>query len=197
MEIELFVITKLSHQVYKIILGWIIFCKMIRVSLIYILVCGILSATIHVVPSVSEEVTIEEEYCRRDYMDYCEEWAAEGECEDDHDYMWLKCPKSCKSCGPKECEGCDECDDRHPSCGLLAWLEECETNMDSDYFNFMSVNCKTSCKIGDCGAERLQTVCSGSCCDKSAGCAGWARQGQCKDNLSYMYKYCKATCELC
>ena len=107
--------------------SWIIFRKMIRVSLIYILVCGILSATIHVVPSVSKEVIAEEEYCRRDYNDYCEEWAAEGECEDDHDYMWLKCPKSCKSCGPKECEGCDECDDRHPSCGLWAWLEDCET----------------------------------------------------------------------
>ncbi|XP_070543322.1 uncharacterized protein [Ptychodera flava] len=80
------------------------------------------------------------------------------------------------------------CVDENTRCAEWANRGECDINPD-----YMLVNCKKSCRVGDCddgtGGEE--------CIDNNTDCARWSRYGECQRNPGYMLQNCKKSCNQC
>jgi len=81
-----------------------------------------------------------------DANQYCEDWAANGECESNSGWMQDNCPASCGTCPTPV-----PCSDENEYCGDWAASGECQTNP-----NFMLENCRQSC--GVCGLSAVEVV---------------------------------------
>lgn len=83
-----------------------------------------------------------------DQNELCGHWAAQGECDNNPNYMLSSCARSCKQCpsffkDPSE-SVTDSCLDIQEKCSEWAREGECEKNP-----NYMSVNCARTCEKCD------------------------------------------------
>jgi len=113
-----------------------------------------------------------------DQNEFCSDWASEGECSNNPDYMLESCPKSCGTC-----EG-SECVDKNQYCEDWASKGECQRNPD-----YMNLDCPKACNTCDGGS---------SCADLDSSCDVWATFGHCSSVYQpYMEENCKKACNFC
>ncbi|VDM38802.1 unnamed protein product [Toxocara canis] len=78
----------------------------------------------------------------------CEQWAREGECRTNGQYMRQFCASACNICRPAY-NTSNECADRHISCQQWRNAGQCSGNS----VQFMQENCRSSC--GFCGSPKI------------------------------------------
>jgi len=102
----------------------------------------------------------------------CDNWAYDGDCVNNRDWMYGHCRKSCSHCQKYEdCENTYVSDaNRYSDCNMRAIIGECHSNM-----NWMKDNCQSSCDF----------------------CNLWASLGECTRNSDFMNKYCARSCNAC
>lgn len=147
----------------------------------------------------------------------CSEWAREGQCEENKEFMNKHCAVSCHICKRR-------CFDKLSSCARWAKdTDECETNA-----GFMHSNCPVSCgtcdvksEVQDSDPKRCPIWARGGCdanpvfmfdnCASSCGvgavvcgdalsrdqCQAWKTAGACDDNEDFMLQNCPASCGFC
>jgi len=110
----------------------------------------------------------------RDTEAACQDWAENGQCEENLEFMFKTCPTACGVCKPK-CYDKDEA-----KCGAWARAGECKKNT-----AILSL-CPISCG-----------VCTSLCLDTANDCPQWAAAGHCNENPGYMLKTCPYSCNVC
>ncbi|CAJ0949698.1 unnamed protein product, partial [Mesorhabditis belari] len=149
------------------------------------------------------------------FNECCQEWALQGQCSSNRNYMDEQCGASCNACIPST-PIVDDCSDRHEKCGFWARARECYSNP-----YWMAENCRQSC--GHCEKTRAQ-VCSrksqqiassssdwvtstqkprdhecynADCSDKYSCCSHWVKKGECQTNFKFMMCNCRSACGMC
>ncbi|CAD5221707.1 unnamed protein product [Bursaphelenchus okinawaensis] len=72
----------------------------------------------------------------------CDTWTAEGQCEQNKNYMREHCPASCGICTPVSYTLNDTCSNRHIKCGPWSASGECSKNP-----KYMNENCRKACNL--------------------------------------------------
>jgi len=136
-----------------------------------------------------------------DTDDACPQFKGLGYCDPKsmyYDFMKNNCKKSCGLCAtattapprpptqpPRPTLPPAGCTDTDVNCGAYAGAGYCAR--DSQYYPYVSQNCKKSC--GFCG-----TV---DCKDLHEYCQSWAADGECQKNEGFMNVNCKKSCRKC
>ncbi|CAD5220573.1 unnamed protein product [Bursaphelenchus xylophilus] len=81
----------------------------------------------------------------------CEEWARQGECDNNKKYMSRFCKAACHRCTPAF-NSTNECPDRHISCQQWSQQGQCSSGNSQ---KFMQENCRQSCSF--CSAKKSRT----------------------------------------
>jgi len=110
----------------------------------------------------------------RDIDPSCPQWADNGQCETNIDFMFGHCSASCGVCKTK-------CYDKSDACMDWARAGECSKNPSA---------LLTLCPVA-CG------VCTDMCLDKHNDCPNWAADGQCGSNEAFMLEACPNSCNVC
>ena len=133
----------------------------------------------------------------RDAHDSCADWAADGECEANAQFMADNCRQSCTTCDESVTRNrtSDErrhrrrtgsCYDEADECGVLAQRGACHNGSDTP------LRCPWSCDV--CRFRKLAEEAYG-CADTNENCADWARHGECERNPDFMMGACTRSCE--
>jgi len=152
--------------------------------------------------------------CLEDKNKECAQWAANGECEKNVNFMTVRCALSCAKKGSGERRSVP-LPDKLPLCTQWAADGECEKNP-----VFMKLECASSCttqgappqdksdkckkwaELGECtrNADFMSVECATSCKDrfslpdKNAMCEQWVATGECLRNTAFMELECAASC---
>ncbi|XP_047494103.1 zinc metalloproteinase nas-4-like [Penaeus chinensis] len=116
-----------------------------------------------------------------DNNQFCDTWAAMGECNKNPTWMNVNCKKACKQCGK-------ECPDHNEHCSYWASKGECVQNA-----AYMGRFCKKSCGSCHSADEFKKDTCENS----HKHCEAWATDGQCRSNPNYMLVWCRKSCKQC
>ncbi|XP_038068797.1 balbiani ring protein 3-like [Patiria miniata] len=124
----------------------------------------------------------------------CDQWAENGRCTREPDFMYKRCLKSCGMCIDERVTGVKapttkrrQCTDRFTTCKLWAGNGECGIANE-----WMQKNCQKSCDACPEEAE-LHPDCS----DSYLRCSAWAAKGDCQNNPGWMNVYCRKSCQRC
>ena len=112
----------------------------------------------------------------------CTEWALEGQCSKNPDFMRASCKRACGLCGA--------CHDRSADCKRWAASGECTANG-----KFMREQCPFACDW--CNADGSVQPLSASCADAQSDCTLWAKLGECSSNPDFMREQCPRACGFC
>mmetsp|Transcript_3670 Transcript_3670/g.9369 ORF Transcript_3670/g.9369 Transcript_3670/m.9369 type:complete len:694 (-) Transcript_3670:174-2255(-) len=110
----------------------------------------------------------------------CSEWAKQGECRRNANWMNANCMRSCGQCPAPTPASISSCVDSDSRCGHWAQQHQCTANPE-----WMGEHCRKSC--GKCP----------SCTDKDNRCAAWAAHEQCSLNRAWMHANCPKSCSVC
>ena len=116
--------------------------------------------------------------CLEDKNKECAQWAANGECEKNVNFMTVRCALSCakKRSGERRSVPLP---DKLPLCTQWAADGECEKNP-----VFMKLECASSCTTQGAPPQ-----------DKSDKCKKWAELGECTRNADFMSVECATSCK--
>ncbi|XP_061180039.1 uncharacterized protein LOC133188574 [Saccostrea echinata] len=146
--------------------------------------------------------------------DKCQEWAKNGDCITNANWMGRFCKKSCGKCssGPKKTpsKNCVNIEG-DKGCNKWAMKGECITKK-----TWMQKNCRKACQLCEAADETDDDVDDNDtenrprnrdddddvvigCRDKhnSQECAGWAKRDECRRNPKWMIPNCRASCGRC
>lgn len=145
----------------------------------------------------------------------CQEWAKNGDCITNKDWMAKFCKKSCGKCSPETKDtGTGDCknieDDK--DCKKWALKGECITKK-----KWMHTNCKKSCQLcvaadepekdddnetenkprnrDDDDEDNVKTGCRDK--HNTRECEGWAKKDECRRNPKWMIPNCRQSCGRC
>lgn len=111
--------------------------------------------------------------------DECPNWAAQGECTKNPQFMLLQCRKSCNSCIDLQQQGgvVQVAPHRENRSSILEHLVETQVYQHD---------------LAHQSVEYLTT-----CVNKHELCTHWSLEGECKANPHFMYTECPAACRTC
>ncbi|CAL1545141.1 unnamed protein product [Lymnaea stagnalis] len=115
----------------------------------------------------------------KDQKDNCPEWAEEGHCEKNPEYMLKECQKSCQD-----------------STGCMHTCEGGETEVNGRCVGGVKGQTVSGGAGKVNGGSTSGGDDNGDCDDKDANCPKWAKGGQCKDNPGWMLVNCKKSCKV-
>ncbi|XP_022083990.1 zinc metalloproteinase nas-36-like isoform X2 [Acanthaster planci] len=129
-------------------------------------------------------------------MRRCDQWADNGRCTREPDFMYKRCLKSCGMCIDERVTGVkaptakqrNKCADRFTTCKLWAGNGECDIATE-----WMEKNCPKSCDACPGEVEEAHQDCT----DSYQRCPAWAAKGDCQYNPGWMNVYCRKTCQRC
>ncbi|CAB9519968.1 Prolyl 4-hydroxylase subunit alpha-1 [Seminavis robusta] len=136
----------------------------------------------------AKNVSVNATECVDDHVD-CEWWASEGECDDNANYMWQFCRKSCDTCkgfkelkldmGVKQTISGRSIDPEHEE-ELKELLEDTKEYMENVVFKDPKyLNVRRHCRNLD------------------GDCTYLAHQGECEESPDYMNEFCPLACKSC
>ena len=107
-----------------------------------------------------------------DNNQFCESWAADGQCEQNPGYMNIGCAKTCNAC-------------------------EAETAPQTTTQPTASPTSRPTVRLAQQPTEQPDPTSAPSCVDKQGGCEQWASSGECEQNPGYMNSNCARACNTC
>lgn len=110
----------------------------------------------------------------------CEEWAEDGECLDNGDFMLVECPCSCNSCPTYSQNDWDD----EPQYAMGPLKEEIEYIIQTTEEYMVKYTKYVSSSYDECR-------------NMHKGCSHWALMGECEDNEDFMVNECAPACQSC
>mmetsp|Transcript_20930 Transcript_20930/g.45770 ORF Transcript_20930/g.45770 Transcript_20930/m.45770 type:complete len:687 (+) Transcript_20930:117-2177(+) len=120
-----------------------------------------------------------------DYHAECQEWASNGKCSYNNGFMSLHCPKAC-----------NYCQSRRTSSAGYGYLAPAPVAMPAGV-TMTGITHTGQLKVVDFMTAAPAAGGATSCVDSSTSCGGWAQNGECIKNPTYMLKSCPVSCKQC
>ena len=135
--------------------------------------------------------------CSEDENERCPEWAADGQCKDNSQFMALTCGRSCGLCEGRPVPVAAAAKPRRSGChnepGYNCTARAAAGECDSDKGE-MLWRCPSACRVCPYLGVLHEAL---GCDDTNAACGEWARHGECHANPAYMLEACASACGAC